>query len=73
MANENKTQAMSRAFNMLRGMVAPGKNAELSRTFNVIRGLVSPKFISSETKQRKKTGGKVTKKKTGGKITKKKM
>tara|TARA_Y100001937_G_scaffold128606_1_gene206171 strand:- start:1527 stop:1715 length:189 start_codon:yes stop_codon:yes gene_type:complete len=60
-ANENKTQAMSRAFNMLRGMVAPGKNAELSRTFNVIRGLVSPKLVSPKTK--KKTGGKITKKK----------
>ena len=63
MAAENKTQAMSRAFNMLRGMVAPGKNAELSRTFNIIRGLVSPKLISSETRQRKKTGGTITKKK----------
>ncbi len=52
---------MSRAFNMLRGMVAPGKNAELSRTFNVIRGLVSPKLVSPKTK--KKTGGKITKKK----------
>jgi len=63
MANEDKTKALSRAFTALRGMVGPGKKDELSRTFNLIRGLVSPKFIPNETRQRKKTGGKVTKKK----------
>lgn len=63
MADENKSQAVSRAFNILRGMVAPSKKAELSRTFSIIRGMVNPKFIQNETKQRKKTGGKITKKK----------
>ena len=42
----------------------------ISRIGAILRGTTSPKFVMGETKQKKKTGGKVKKMMGGGKTSK---